>query len=355
MGDNLTEFEKMLSEASEDAKNAPPKKRHGLRNTLIVIGSILALIGIGAGVAYAMLNSAYNKIERVETVDPNLERPAAVEPPAGKNAPINVLLLGSDSRDTTDPNAKAEDLKGFRSDAIMVAQISPNRDHVTVMSIMRDNWVQIQGHGEAKINAAVAFGGIPLAVNTVENFIDARIDHVALIDFDSFKGLTDAVGGVTVDNPIAFTSHHGSFDFPQGKITLNGEEALGFVRERYAFTDGDYQRARNQQIYLKGLLSQMLSKETLTNPGKISGTFDALSPYLIVDQDLTLTTAAGLGYDMRNIRKGDISFFTSPTLGTGTSGDGQSIVLPDWTEIEVLRAAMRDGTLDHYASTRQAG
>ncbi len=355
MGDNLTEFEKMLSEASEASKNQAPKKRHGLRNTLIVIGSILALIGIGAGVAYALLNNAYNEIERVDTVDPTLERPAAVEPPAGKNAPINVLLLGSDSRDTTDPNASAEDLKGFRSDAIMVAQISPNRDHVTVMSIMRDNWVEIQGHGEAKINAAVAFGGIPLAVNTVENFIDARIDHVALVDFDSFKGLTDAVGGVTVDNPIAFTSHHGSFDFAQGKITLSGEEALGFVRERYAFDDGDYQRARNQQIYLKGLLSQMLSKETLTNPGKITATFDALKPYLIVDQDLTLTKAAGLGYDMRNIRKGDISFFTSPTLGTGTSGDGQSIVLPDWAEIELLRDAMRDGTLDHYAETRQPG
>ena len=62
-----------------------------------------------------------------------------------------------------------------------------------------------------------------------------------------------------------------------------------------------------------------------------------------------------LGLDLREIRKDDITFFTSPTLGTGTSGDGQSIVLPDWTEIEMLRDAMRDGTLDHYASTRQAG
>src|SRR5690606_401872 len=106
------------------------------------------------------------------------------------------------------------------------------------MSIMRDNWVNIQGHGEAKINAAVAYGGIPLAVNTVENFIDARIDHVALIDFESFKGLTDAVGGVTVNNTIAFDSINGGhgFSFAQGEITLNGDEALAFVRERYAFS-----------------------------------------------------------------------------------------------------------------------
>src|SRR5690606_4226712 len=144
------------------------------------------------------------------------------------------------------------------------------------MSIMRDNWVHIQGHGDAKINAAVAYGGIPLAVNTVENMIDARIDHVALIDFESFKGLTNAVGGVTVNNPIPFTAHHGGHNFAQGEITLNGEQALGFVRERYAFADGDYQRARNQQIYLKGLIGQILSRDTLTSPAKVSDTFDAL-------------------------------------------------------------------------------
>lgn len=353
MGENQTEFEKMLAEASAETGPAKPKRR-ALRNTLIVFGSIIALIGIAAGVAYAMLSNTYNEIERVATIDPSLDRPAATVPVDGAKAPLNVLLLGSDSRDTTDPNATADDLSGFRSDAIMLAQVSPDRQHVTVMSIMRDNWVPIQGHGEAKINAAVAYGGIPLAVNTVETMIDARIDHVALIDFESFQGLTDAVGGVTVTNPNAFTSHHGSFVFPEGKITLNGEEALGFVRERYAFADGDYQRARNQQLYLKGLLSGMLSKETLSNPAKIADTFSALKPYLIVDRDLTLTTAASLGYDMRSIRKNDITFFTSPTLGTGTSGDGQSIVLPDWNEIELLREAVRRGDLAHYAETRQA-
>ena len=76
MGENLTEFEKMLSEASEETQNAQPKKRHGLRNTLIVLVSILALVGVGAGVVDELVNSAYSEIERVETVDPNLARPA---------------------------------------------------------------------------------------------------------------------------------------------------------------------------------------------------------------------------------------------------------------------------------------
>ena len=78
-----------------------------------------------------------------------------------------------------------------------------------MMSIMRDNWVEIQGHGEAKINAAFSYGGLPLAVNTVENFIGARIDHVALIDFESFKGLTDSLGGVTVHNTVPYTAQNG--------------------------------------------------------------------------------------------------------------------------------------------------
>lgn len=203
--------------------------------------------------------------------------------------------------------------------------------------------------------AVVASGDIPLAVNTVENFIDACVDHVAIIDFESFKGLTDGVGGVAVNNPIPFTSTHGAFHYAEGEITLNGAVALGFVRERYAFTDGDYQRTRNQQIYLKGLFGTLLSKETLTNPATITGTFNAVKPYLVVDEGLTLNAAIGLGFEMKNFSKENISFFTSPTLGAGISGDGQSIVLPDWNELQHLRTAMRDGTLNYYAETRAAG
>lgn len=334
------------------------KKNKALRNTLIVLGSLVVLLGLGASIAYALISSTYNEIQRVSIQqDPELERPAVVETKPGENAPINILLLGSDSRQTTDRTATAEDLKGFRSDAILVAQISPDREHLTVMSIMRDNWVGIQGVGEAKINAAVSYGGLPLAVNTIENFIGARIDHVALIDFESFKGLTNAVGGVTVHNDIAYTAQNGGggFSFEAGDITLNGDQALSFVRERYAFSDGDYQRARNQQTYLKGLTQKLLSAETLGSIDKLTGTFQALKPYLILDEELDLVSAVSLGYDMRNLRSDGITFFTSPTLGTGTSADGQSIVLPNWEELANVQAAFQNGTLHEYAATRAPG
>jgi LCP family protein required for cell wall assembly len=337
-------------------RGRPKKKRKRRRNVLIVLSSFIVLLGIGAGIAYAMIASTYNEIQRVSIEqDLSLTRPEPVEVEKGEIAPLNILLLGSDSREATKPNTNAEDLNGFRSDAIMVAQISPDRKSIAIVSIMRDNWVEIQGVGQAKINAAFSYGGIPLAVNTVENFIGARIDHVAIIDFQSFKGLTDAVGGVEVNNSLAFTSYNGNFPFAEGEITLDGEQALSFVRERYAFSDGDYQRARNQQAYLKGLMKKVLSSETLGDAGKVLATFDALKSYVILDDSLDLQKATSLGLDMRSVRSDDIIFFTSPTLGTGSSVDGQSIVLPNWIEIANMQTAFQNGTLYEYAATRGLG
>jgi LCP family protein required for cell wall assembly len=343
--------------STQQLTTAPPKrKRRGLRNTLIVLGSLIVLLGIAAGIGYAILANYFNEIQRVSVEqDPSLQRPDPVAPQSGVGAPVNILLLGSDSREATDTSLDAADMTGYRSDSIMVAQVSPDGGSVTVMSIMRDNWVEVQGHGEAKINAAMSYGGLPLAVNTVENFIGARIDHVALVDFESFKGLTDAVGGVTITNDHAFTSTHGGFTFEQGEITLSGDEALGFVRERYAFVDGDYQRARNQQAYMKGLAKTILSRETLSDPGKVVNTFEALKPYLILDDRFDLGSVTSLGLGMRNMRSDNILFFTSPTLGTGTSADGQSIVIPNWEEMARVQEAFRAGTLHEYAATLSPG
>src|SRR5690606_3044864 len=119
-----------------------------------------------------------------------------------------------------------DELRG-RADTIMVVHVPADHETVQVMSIMRDNWVPIPGRGEAKVNAAMAWGGMPLMVETVESLIDTRIDHVAVIDFESFKGLTEAVGGVTVDNPRSFRAVSGQ-RFEEGEITLIGDDALAF-------------------------------------------------------------------------------------------------------------------------------
>lgn len=337
----------MLSQTNETAVK-PGKKK-----TRVIVISIVVVIGLiltATGIAYAFLQKSFNEVEQVPFHEPVSEEGTPLPRPVeSKTDAINILLLGSDSRDATNQDQPGESMTGFRSDAIMVAQISADREHVTIMSIMRDNWVEIAGFGEAKINAAFSYGGVPLAVNTIENFIGARIDHGAIVDFQSFKGLTDALGGITVNNSIAFdASHKKGKVFEAGPITLDGEDALAFVRERYAFVDGDYQRVRNQQAYIKGLMSKLLSKDTLTDPKKLTDTFESLKPYLILDEGLNLANTIQLGLGLRNVGMDSITFFTSPTNGIGQSADGQSIVLPNFDELAVIREYFANGNLHEY-------
>lgn len=323
---------------------AAPKRKTGK----IVFIALAALLVVGASTAAIYTLKLARDFDGGRTVVENVfpeesERPVAPEPESDAAKAQNILLLGSDTRGEISKDI--DEITGTRSDAIMVMHIPAERDDVQVMSIMRDNWVPIEGHGFNKINAALAFGGIPLMVGTVENFIDARIDHVAIIDFEGFKGLTDALGGVTVNSEHAFTANGHSFS--EGPQLLNGEQALAFVRERKSFADGDYQRARNQQAYLQGVVKTMLSRDTLTSPGKISDSVKAISPFLTVDEGLNSSFVGSLGFEMRDIRSEDIRFFTSPTLGTGWEGS-QSVVRPDWDRIEELREHYRNDTLELY-------
>ncbi|GHD41749.1 LytR family transcriptional regulator [Mycetocola manganoxydans] len=318
-------------------KEQPERKSHGLRNFLTLIAALLVIAVAVVGVYVVNLSSTFDSAKKiaVEEVFPEeTTRPAVAE-----NKSQNILLMGSDKRGEL--SGDIDDAKGSRSDTMMVVHISSDRDSVHVMSIMRDSWVDIPGHGKAKMNAALAYGGVPLAVQTIEGLIGSRIDRIAIVDFEGFKGITNALGGVEVDNPVAFKS------FEQGLNTLNGDEALQFVRERKSFADGDYQRVRNQQIYIKGVLRKILSAETLTNPVTINNLVSSMAPFLTVDSGFSSTYAGSLGFELRDIRMADMAFFTMPTLGTGMQGD-QSVVNVDWDQVAVIKEHFIDDTLSKY-------
>ena len=326
-------------------RRKPSEKKRRLRIALIAMGSVLVLLLGSVGVYAFILSQQFNGVERIVEAFPeeSLRPPVAVtEGPA----PQNILLLGSDSRGSIGTNI--DKIKGTRSDTMMVVHISGDRKSIQVMSLMRDFWVDIPGRGMAKLNAAMAYGGIPLTVQTIEGIIDSRIDHVAMVDFEGFKDITDALGGVTVNNPQAFSSSGGKrYPYAEGKITLNGDQALPFVRERYAFTDGDYSRVANQQLFIKAVMAKVLSKETLTNPAKISNLVGAVAPYMAVDEGLNSAYAVALGLEMRDIRVSNVKFFTMPSLGTGTEGN-QSVVKVNWDEVPKIQKAFKDDTLDSY-------
>lgn len=320
-------------------------KRTGLK-IVAVLGVLVMLAGIAvAGYVFYLGKSFDDHAQKFGDEDVF----SGEQPVAEDGDPINILLLGSDSRN--EDVDYAADERGSRSDTMMVMHINGDRSGVQVMSIPRDMWVPVEGHGNAKINAAMSFGGLSLATQTISEFIDAPIHHVAILDFQGFQALTDRVGGVDVESEQAFTSRGSTFE--EGTNHMNGEDALNFVRERKSFADGDLQRARNQQAYLKGLADTIVSADTLSNPSKVAGMVRDFAPYMTVDDKLTSSRIAGLGYEMRDVRPGDIQFFSAPIAGASTSSDGQAILNVDTDEQKRIQEAFNDDTVNEYAETAE--
>jgi len=311
--------------------------------TTVALG-LVAVIVATVGVFAFRVQQSTSQIERVEDAFPDESlRP---EPYAGTGGgPINYLLLGTDTRE--EGTSLLTDL-GSRADIILLVHIPSDRESVQVMSIMRDSWVDIPGFGQAKINAALAYGGVPLLVQVVEGLIDQRIDDVAIIDFEGFRGLTDAVGGVTVQNEVAFTASHGDYEFAQGAVTLRGEQALSYVRERYAFSDGDYQRVRNQQAFMRAVLDRLLDPSVLANPVTTTNLIEQMSPYLAATEGLSNSAVLGLAGDF--VRTGgmpNVETFTMPTTGTGMVGD-QSVVFVDYEGVALVQQAFAQESMNDF-------
>jgi LCP family protein required for cell wall assembly len=270
------------------------------------------------------------------------------EPPA---VALNILMVGSDSRVNARAAAAAGRNSDQRADALVLVHLPADRQSVYGISVMRDQWVEIPGHGAAKINAGLELGGLPLMTQTVEALFGQHIDHTVMLDFEGFAALTDALGGVEVDIKVPFaTTVDDRFYFPAGVNRLNGPQALAFVRERHAFVDGDYQRVRNQQTFLKAALAKLGKEGRLADRNTVKELVSTLLPHITVDPGFTLESLERLAFSLRSTAPGSGAFFTLPTAGIGTSRDGQSIVLPDPAAIAAVSAALAAGSLAGYVA-----
>ena len=257
----------------------------------------------------------------------------------------NILLLGSDTRS----GSEAALVSGSRADTIMLMHIPADGKGVYLVSIMRDTWVNIPGYGPAKINAALNYGGISLQVATVENLVGVKIDHVAEMEFEGFKSLVNSVGGVDVQVPFDFDIN--AWSFRQGTQHMDGGAALAFVRARYQFADGDYQRVRNQRAFLRGLYSTMKAKGALNNVASFQSAVESVAGYVRVDQGLDAMQIAQLAAPV--LTSGDTSMHmtTLPNAGPGWSYDGQSIVLVNQAANAQLANALQHDTMDQFMAT----
>ncbi|WP_045518909.1 LCP family glycopolymer transferase [Neobacillus niacini] len=239
---------------------AEKKKRKWFKVTGIVLLLLLVFGGIYGYTVYRSLTDA------VETMHLPLQREISEKRPEPvvleQKDPFSVLILGVDER------------KGDRgrSDTIIVLTINPNNNSVKMLSIPRDTRTEIIGKGfEDKINHAYAFGEVPMAMDTVENFLDIPIDYFVQINMEGFEDIVDAVGGVTVQNDLDFSV--GEFKFPIGELKLNGEKALIFSRMRYEDPRGDFGRQTRQRQIIQAVIKEGASLTSLTN---FSNIFSAL-------------------------------------------------------------------------------
>ena len=245
----------------------------------------------------------------------------------------NYLLIGSDAR----PGESAS-----RADVIQLVHVDKKHDNVWIIHFPRDLWVPVPGHSEDKINAAYAYGQSPLLVRTIQDLVGVKIDHVAKTDFEGFQKLTDALGGVRVNNSLP------SPKFGEGPHDLDGEQALEFVRERKTLAEGDISRGQRQQAWLKGIMSETLTPGVLLNPNKLNSVVDAGTAHTVVDDSLTAGTIRSQAVRMRSVRGEDIHFVTAPFSGYGTSPGGASIDVLDENGMDQLGDALRTDSMEEY-------
>ena len=335
----------MTREPGPDDNATMPEGRRLLPKILIGV-AVLLVAAIGAGMLYtATIDRSLTK-----NLNRGVELPtdeSAVRPPkeVQETGTLNYVLLGSDSRDP------GNDGNG-RSDTILVVHLNAKRNKAYIISFPRDMYVNVPGYGRNKINAAFAFGGTPLAVRTLESLTGVRMDHVAMIDFEGFVRLTEDLNGVTVINKTAFSSH--GFNYPKGKITIAGEEALWFVRERKLLPGGDLDRAENQRNVIKAIAQKGLSVQVISNPATFISFIGNVARHLTVDNDLSYEEIKRTAHSLRLTGK-DIDLLQAPISGFATTGDGQSIDIVDTAKMAELARAMKKDKLSEYVKKYPQG
>ncbi|MEU6096520.1 LCP family protein [Streptomyces sp. NPDC047079] len=267
---------------------------------------------------------ADSKLHRDVDLSKVIDRPAA-----GQGT--NYLIVGSDSRAGMSAEEKKKlhtgSAEGKRTDSMMILHVGGNGD--TLISLPRDSDVEIptykgstsgkvyQGTGRhVKLNAAYAEDGPELLVRTVEYNTGLHIDHYVEIGFAGFANIVDAVGGVELTIDKGFKDKYSGADFKTGKQTLNGQQALAFVRTRHAFAASDLQRTKNQQKFLSALAHQVATPTTVLNPFKFYPTMSAGLDSLIVDKDMGLLDLGSMFWAMKGVSGGDGTSMNMPVSGS---------------------------------------
>ncbi|MFW6187365.1 MAG: LCP family protein [Actinomycetota bacterium] len=299
-----------------------PRARRWSRRRWAALGAVLVLLAVlGAGVAAAW------------RIQANLDTsPLDLGDGAGtvEEGPLDVLVMGTDTRDGQGNSRYGDDEDSSGAgltDVMMLVHVAEDRSGVTVVSLPRDLVADVprctdpetgEVHApeqDAMLNSAIENGGPGCTVATVNRMTGLGIDHFMLADFNAVKELSSAVGGVEVCVNEAVEDPKSGLELPAGVSSVEGEQALAFLRSRAAFGDGgDTSRIRSQQSFLASLARKIKDEGTLTDLPRLYGIADVASRNLHVDEGLgSVPTMVGLATAVRGIDLGSMVFVTVPT------------------------------------------
>ena len=300
------------------------KKTKKKRTWLKVVGIIVLLFILAGGAfAYSLWNALTKTVDSMHTpIDRNTDK-RTKDLELSDQEPFSMLMLGVDERDGD---------KG-RSDTMIVLTVNPQKKSVKMLSIPRDTRTEIVGHGtKDKINHAFAFGGAKMSMDTVENFLDIPIDYYMKINMEGFKDIVDAVGGVTVQNDLDFTSD--GIHFAKGSHTLNGKEALAYSRMRHDDPNGDFGRQSRQRSIIEAVIREGASVSSLT---KYNDVFDALGNN--IQTNLTFDDMMDI---QKNYRDASKNITQSSINGKGTKIDGIYYYIVSDEEKEKVQSELKE-------------
>ncbi len=299
------------------------------RRIALIIGLVVVVLLAGVIGSYFWLDGKLNR---------SVVLPASSATSAG----TNWLIVGSDtrqglSRTQADQLHVGTDYGTTNSDSLMLLHMGTGQP--VLISIPRDSYVPIPGHGSNKINAALGFGGPALLVQTVESVTGLHIDHYMGIGFGGLVSVVNQVGGVHICLPSALNDTDSGVHLKAGCQTLNGTEALAFVRDRHSFAEGDLQRVQDQRAFLKALLSKATSPGVYLNPFTALPFGSSAASAVSVDQGTHLIDLVQAGLALRNPLSG-----TVPIADANYQTAAGDAVKWNSTEARALFSALKNGT-----------
>jgi LCP family protein required for cell wall assembly len=313
---------------------AAGKKARRQRAQLLVLGLMSALTLFTATGSWVLTSYVSGSLGRVNAG-------TSGTPATG---PMNILVAGIDTRGGLTRRQQLRLHVGrtvsSNSDTLMVVHVPASRNHITVVSLPRDTWVNIPGHGMNKINAANGLGGPALMVRTVEQATGLVINDYVEVDFLGFVRVIDALGGVNICLPFAVNDSYSGLRMAAGRHHVNGVTALEYARDRHSFALSDIARISDQQQLLASLFAEATNAGVLANPVRLQQFLSSVTAAIKVDRGFNLLQLAG---EMRGIRSADLTFTTVPLASLNyLTPTGQSAVLWNQTAAAALFTGLRN-------------